>query len=154
MVEPRSMLLVAIAALTLGCSDSGGGGRPDDVQPGFIVWTEPIPDRLGARVAGVVHVADNGCVYVASSSGAEREPAIWPFGTTFDGTVIRTADGVEIRGGDSVEGSGGAVEYEYDYYVENTTLSVDLDLLRACGEIEGDRILAFNPTQPIVLATE
>lgn len=148
------VLLVALVAVAGGCRDSGEAGRPDGVPPGFIVWTEPIPDRLDAPVEGVVSVSQDGCVTLRSSPDSPKQPAIWPFGTTFDGAVIRTAEGVEIRHGDAIRSGGGEVEYEFEYYVENTTLSVDLDLMLQCGEIEDDRITAINPTQSIELVTE
>lgn len=150
----RSLSLCAIAALTFGCGDDGRAGRPDGVQPGFIVWTSPIPDGLDAPVTGIVHIDDNGCVYLAYSESSEREPAIWPFGATFDGTTIRTAAGDEIRDGDFILGGGGAVEYQHEYYVENTTLSVDLALLHDCGEIRDDRIQAFNALSTVEILEE
>jgi hypothetical protein len=148
------LVLVAFVAVSYGCSESDDAERPDGVPPGFIVWTEPIPDALDAPVDGVVTVSQNGCVFVRGSPDSAQEPAIWPFRTTFDGFVILTAEGVEIRDGDSVQGGGGEVEFEFEYYLENTTLAVDLDLMVECGGLDGDRITAFNPTQPIAVVTE
>lgn len=147
--------LLVIAILTVGCSGSGGEARPDGVQPGFIVWTEPIDEGLDGIVSGVVQIESDGCVFLSSSDDSARKPAIWPFATRFDGTAIRAADGLDIRDGDFVRGSGGEVgEFEHEYFFDNTTLSEDIELLRDCGGIDDDRILVFNATQPITVQTE
>ena len=111
MTGRRVLFLVALVAVSLGCRESDEAERPDGVPPGFIVWTEPIPDALDAPVDGVVTVSQNGCVFLRSSPDSPEEPAIWPFGTTFDGAVIRTAEGVEIRDGDAVRSGGGEVVF-------------------------------------------
>ncbi|MFN3255609.1 MAG: hypothetical protein ACE37B_07930 [Ilumatobacter sp.] len=121
---------------------------------GFIVWTEPISDRLDAPVTGIVTIAQDGCVSLHSEPDGPLEPAIWPYGTTFDGTVIRTVDGVEIRSGDWIVGGGGEVEYADDYFIENTTLARDLDVMLDCWEDDDDRITALNPTQSIATVPE
>ncbi len=149
----RLVRLVAFAVVAVGCSDAGDLDRPEGVPPGFIVWTEPILDGLDAVVGGTVSISAAGCVSVQSSPDSAAEPVIWPFRTTFDGMIIRTTDGVEIKDGDSIWGSGGEVEYEHEYYLANTTLGSDLDAMLQCGEIDGLRIPAFNPTQPIELRT-